>query len=518
MATANIRAVITAEDRASSVVSKFGQNISRSSGKIVKDNQTTAASFNQVLVATAGLGVATRGLVGVINDSVRAANKEQAALTGLSSITKAFKQDTNAALEAAKNLAEDGLMTVGDAALGLKNLLAAGFNLDQAIKLMIRFKDTAAFGKQAALTFGQAVTSATEGIKNGNSILVDNAGLTKNLSVILEEAGFSAQDLMRATTDASVRQALFTGILKESNPMVGDAAKLTELYAGKQAQLSAKTEILKARIGEALQPALLQLVQTITPIVERFAAFAANNPKVVAAILLATTAFLGLATIIGTVGLAIKGLSPLLGLFAAKSVVSTGIAKGAFIGLRSILISMGAAGGAFALVAAAGVGAAVAIALKWRETRGVIASTTANIKRSVASIDDAMSKLQATLSGLDQKAAARAQTTLQRMGVPQSEINKSLIGTGANYAAGTSYHPGGMALVGEQGPEIVNLPRGSSVTPNHKLGGGTINLNVNVGMYAGTEIEKRKIAKELLRAAQDLANSQGMTINSMFGA
>ncbi len=31
------------------------------------------------------------------------------------------------------------------------------------------------------------------------------------------------------------------------------------------------------------------------------------------------------------------------------------------------------------------------------------------------------------------------------------------------YASGTSYHPGGPAIVGEQGPELVNLPRGSSV-------------------------------------------------------
>lgn len=34
------------------------------------------------------------------------------------------------------------------------------------------------------------------------------------------------------------------------------------------------------------------------------------------------------------------------------------------------------------------------------------------------------------------------------------------------YAYGTSYHRGGPAVVGEQGPEMVNLPRGASVTPN----------------------------------------------------
>jgi hypothetical protein len=63
-------------------------------------------------------------------------------------------------------------MSVSQASTGLKNLLLAGFGLDQAVILMNRFKDSAAFGRQGALSFGDAITSATEGIKNGNSILV----------------------------------------------------------------------------------------------------------------------------------------------------------------------------------------------------------------------------------------------------------------------------------------------------------------------------------------------------------
>lgn len=38
------------------------------------------------------------------------------------------------------------------------------------------------------------------------------------------------------------------------------------------------------------------------------------------------------------------------------------------------------------------------------------------------------------------------------------------------YGDGTDFHPGGMAIVGDRGPELVNLPRGSQVVPNHRLG------------------------------------------------
>lgn len=40
------------------------------------------------------------------------------------------------------------------------------------------------------------------------------------------------------------------------------------------------------------------------------------------------------------------------------------------------------------------------------------------------------------------------------------------------FAGGTSFAPGGVALVGERGPELVNIPRGGQVIPNHRLASG----------------------------------------------
>lgn len=40
------------------------------------------------------------------------------------------------------------------------------------------------------------------------------------------------------------------------------------------------------------------------------------------------------------------------------------------------------------------------------------------------------------------------------------------------FASGVTNFRGGLALVGERGPELVNLPRGSDVIPNHMIGGG----------------------------------------------
>lgn len=81
-------------------------------------------------------------------------------------------------------------------------------------------------------------------------------------------------------------------------------------------------------------------------------------------------------------------------------------------------------------------------------------------------------------------------------------------------AKGTDNWGGGMAIVGEQGAEVVNLPRGSQVIPNSKLDkmGGTTNLTVNVGMYAGMPVEKREIAESLWRELVRSARAQGVSL------
>lgn len=56
-----------------------------------------------------------------------------------------------------------------------------------------------------------------------------------------------------------------------------------------------------------------------------------------------------------------------------------------------------------------------------------------------------------------------------------------------------------LAMIGEAGPE--------AVVPLNK-GGMGVNLTVNVGVYAGSEIEKRKLAQELYKALQDAAGAK----------
>lgn len=58
------------------------------------------------------------------------------------------------------------------------------------------------------------------------------------------------------------------------------------------------------------------------------------------------------------------------------------------------------------------------------------------------------------------------------------------------YAGGTSWHPGGLALVGEAGPELVNLPRGSQVFPNGGGFGGSTRVVIEASPYFDARVQE----------------------------
>ena len=66
------------------------------------------------------------------------------------------------------------------------------------------------------------------------------------------------------------------------------------------------------------------------------------------------------------------------------------------------------------------------------------------------------------------------------------------------FSQGTDYATGGLSVVGENGPELVNLPRGSQVIPNHRLGGGGIHVE-NLIIHQQPGQSPRELAHEVLR-------------------
>ena len=198
-------------------------------------------------------------IVKAVKEAVDAANEYNNAMVGLESLANGAGQDFGALKAAAEELAADGLMPVSDAAVALKNLLARGFDAQEAIDLIKRLKDASAFGRQGQLSMGEAVRSATEGLKNENSVLVDNSGVTKNVSVMWSEYAAKIGKTADKLTTAEKRQAEYAGIMQETAYQVGDAARYAEEFAGKQAAL----EAAQLRVNQALGAAAAGTALTV---------------------------------------------------------------------------------------------------------------------------------------------------------------------------------------------------------------------------------------------------------------
>lgn len=88
------------------------------------------------------------------------------------------------------------------------------------------------------------------------------------------------------------------------------------------------------------------------------------------------------------------------------------------------------------------------------------------------------------------------------------------------FASGVQNFQGGLAIVGENGPELVNLPAGSSVHSNSDSkqmlsgagGGSNVTLNVTVGNYLGAPGDLRSLAKDIYQELMRVARSNGVQL------
>ena len=208
----------------------------------------------------------------------------QAAQVGLESILAAQGKDVSQAKAWLQEYTKDGLIPLADAYTAYKNLSSAGYADDQTQSVLQNLKDSAAFARQGSLTMGEAVKSATEGIKNENSILVDNAGVTKNLSVIWEEYAASIGKGVGSLTAAEKRLATVEGLMRETAFQTGDAARYASTFAGAQAALKAQTKQLSSALGSIFAPAMQAALPYLTALAEKMTVLATRAGQVMAAL------------------------------------------------------------------------------------------------------------------------------------------------------------------------------------------------------------------------------------------
>lgn len=232
--------------------------------KGISSMKASVDRFSGTLRKMAGVVTAAFGVAAIINfgrESVKAASELSNAWLGLQSIVEGQGRSFKRAKSFVEEYVADGLVPLTNAVTAYKNLAARGYGDEQIQKTMIALKDAAAFGRQSTYTLGEAIATATEGLKNENSILVDNAGVTKNVAKMWDDYAKSIGTTANRLTKEQKIQAEVNGILEETKFQTGDAAKLVNTYSGQVAMLSYNFQQLKVAVGNALMP----IVQAVLP-------------------------------------------------------------------------------------------------------------------------------------------------------------------------------------------------------------------------------------------------------------
>lgn len=252
-------------------------------GEIDLDLRVNQSGFNrqlkgiQAMAKNVGAAIASAFAVRVVinfgKTCISTATEVENAWVGLNSIINGQGKSFNNAKKFIQEYISDGLVPLKNAVIAYKNLSLRGYNEEQIQKVMNALKNSATYARQSQYSLGDAISTATEGLKNENSIVVDNAGVTKNVAKMWEDYAKSIGVSYTSLTKEQKIQAEVNGILEETKFQMGDAEKYANTYSGKVAKLSASFTNLKVKIGNILKViagAFIPVINNAIKVVEKF--------------------------------------------------------------------------------------------------------------------------------------------------------------------------------------------------------------------------------------------------------
>ncbi len=461
MADTNIRAIITAEDKASATIKNFGKNVDDTS-------QNITGGINSSLVA---VGLATAGIVAFGKKSLDAFNAQDLAIvrlqTGINNVKSATDKHIDSLIKQAAALQKTTRFS-DEATISAQGILST-FQLNQkAISAITpRLQD---------MSEGLARVTGQMPDLEGNAILVakaiggeDTAGLTGTLrraGVIMTK---TQEDLLKTGT-VEQRVALITQILDQNFKGMAEAAGGTT--AGKLAILKNQFNDLEEKVGQLIANALTPLLSVLI-----------QHPAILEAVTVA------------------------IGLLAA-AFVTVKVAAAISAVIEGVTVAYGAltvaAGAASLAVAAPLVLAVVGIASIWAAVNAINAMKDAWNAASQAekNADDTYNNMVKD---------ARAQYAAGKISKTRLDAVTSMRAEGGPVSAGQPY------IVGERRPELFIPNQSGTILPSVPSA-ATYNITVQAGAFMGNPSDARKYAQLIVNHINDIAGKKNMTGAQLLGA
>ena len=535
MANAEIKAVITAEDRASATLANFG----RKAGGI---GNTVKRSLK---LAAAGIAAAGAAAIAFGVSSVKSYQESENALAQLNAVLKSTRGIAKVSAKSAISLA-NSLQKVtrysDEQVLSAENMLLTFTKIGKDV-----FPDTTkavldmstAMGtdlKSTAIQVGKAMQDPVRGVtalqRVGVRLSDSQKELVKNLvatgktaeaqKLILKELqtefGGSAEaagktfagqlDILKNQFD-EVKESIGKTIVDAIIPLM---SKLAEFVASDQFQawlarvnqwISVNLPLAINYVVNTLIPNLINIFNVVWPVIKtvvvwlgKFVNFLADHEWAVWAFIGVLGAMKAAFVITGVIARFRAGLAAARAAYALTSVVlSTPIAITILAGAALIAMQL--------------------IINKARETMGVLNELGVAQRNSGSSFDTSITGLRklAKSGTAAQRKRAKRLLANPRLYSQTSDPNAGWA-TGGFTGRGRASDVAGIVHKGEYvlPKPLVDQNRG---VPKNMGGAGNISIAINAGAYLGSQQEARKHAKIIYQALVDMAGMKGQTLQQL---
>jgi hypothetical protein len=305
--------------------------------------------------------------------------------------------------------------------------------------------------QKAARTYAEAVE------KHGaNSSKAQEAQMA--MEIANQKLAAAIEDKSIPALDAETKmRAAYNIIMEQSSIAEGDYARTKDSYANQAERAKEQTKEMAAELGENLMPTVQKVLGFVSDLVDKFNNLSEGQQN---AILIG----LGFAAVAGPITTVIGAVQSLMGVLTA-------------LAARWGLVSTAATTAATAQGRAAAAGGAAAV--------GGVGFGSAALAGTAAF---AGGYLLAKETGFADWAGEKIANSF--LGSAISAVVPGLAEGGTTTSAGT-------VLVGEEGPELLTLPRGAEVRPLDKTGDTYVTMNVNVTGRAADD--PAALARELDR-------------------
>lgn len=246
---------------------KVAQNklkeIEESNKKVENSNKSMDASWVAV-AATATAALA--GIKSAISSAVEEYKSYTQAMESLSDVSEYTNQNMSDMSKVMNKYSS--IMNKSDLATTIKNFSLMGFTVEQTDQMIQALTNSAIRNRNANYTVSEAVKVASDGYRQGLSTLSDSAGVTENLSVMLDNYAASIGKTASKLTEAEKNQAYLNRTMYAAEPFAGAMEGYLDSLAGKQGLYAQSMRDTQVAFAEALEPTLSELLSIGTNILE----------------------------------------------------------------------------------------------------------------------------------------------------------------------------------------------------------------------------------------------------------